>query len=130
MRRKYTGNRHSPPRSAAYLAWVRNLRCVVCQTPSGSSGQVEAAHTNVLGPKAMGQKTSDFSAIPLCFWHHQGNRDSYHRLGERGFAARHGIDLTQLVRTLNELYRDSGGRGYPTGTTSGSRATAGLPRLV
>jgi hypothetical protein len=72
----------------------------VCQNPSTSSGRIEAAHTNVLGPKAMGQKTSDFSAIPLCFRHHQGNRDSYHRLGERGFAARHGIDLTHLVHML------------------------------
>ncbi|MCE5311024.1 MAG: DUF968 domain-containing protein [Acidobacteriales bacterium] len=106
LRRWRSEGRQGPLRNAAYLAWVRSLRCVVCQASSGRSHQVEAAHTNVLGPKAMGRKTSDFSAIPLCFWHHQGNPDSYHRLGEKAFAARHGLDLTVVVHTLNELYHN------------------------
>ena len=54
---------------------------------------VEAAHTNVLGPRGMEQKTSDFSAVPLCAAHHRENPDSYHTMGEKGFSHEHGIDL-------------------------------------
>jgi hypothetical protein len=38
-----------------------------------------------LGPRGLGQKTTDFSAIPLCTAHHRENLDSYHRLGEKMF---------------------------------------------
>jgi hypothetical protein len=41
----------------------------------------------------MGQKTSDFSAIPVCAGHYREAADSYHRLGEHGFAQEHRIDL-------------------------------------
>ena len=110
--------RRGPDRNPAYLAWVRTLDCVVCQARSSGSVWIEAAHTKVLGPKAMGQKTSDFSAIPLCYQHHQVNPDCYHRLGERAFAFRHGLDLGALVHTLNDLYRQ-GGRSA-AGTRSGT----------
>ena len=39
----------------------------------------------------MGQKTTDFSAIPLCAAHHREHPDSYHRLGEQGFPANMGL---------------------------------------
>jgi hypothetical protein len=52
----------------------------------------------------MGQKTSDFSAVPLCSSHHRTNQDSYHRLGEAQFEQVHQIDLRELVIELNELY--------------------------
>ena len=67
--------------------------------------QIEAAHTNVLGPRGLGQKTTDFSAIPLCSGHHRENPDSYHRLGERWFAQVHQIRLPGLVQALNSHYR-------------------------
>jgi len=69
--------------------------------------RIEAAHTNVVEPKAMGRKTPDYSAVPLCFWHHRGNSDSYHHLGERAFEARHGISLEGLVQELNQAYRQT-----------------------
>ena len=100
--------RRGPDRNRAYLAWVRTLACVVCHARSSGSVWIEAAHTKVLGPKAMGRKTSDFSAIPLCYQHHQVNPDSYHRLGERAFASRHAINLGELVRRLNHLYQQDG----------------------
>jgi len=58
-----------------------------------------------LGPRGMGQKTSDFSVIPLCSGHHQEAWDSYHRLGGRRFAQEHQLDLPQLVAALNHLDR-------------------------
>ena len=53
----------------------------------------------------MSQKASDFSAIPLCSWHHRHNRDSYHALGEERFACEHQINLKELVLALNEQFR-------------------------
>jgi hypothetical protein len=104
-RKKRVRERRGPDRSPDYLAWIRTLGCVVCSRVSGESTVIEAAHTNAVGPKGMSQKTSDFSAIPLCAAHHRESLDSYHRLGEQRFAREHQFDLPQLVATLNHLYR-------------------------
>ena len=65
---------------------------------------IEAAHTNVLGTRGLGQKSSDFSAVPLCRVHHRDGPESYHRLGEQRFVERHRIELPQLVGSLNHLF--------------------------
>lgn len=83
-----------PARNRNYLAWIRTLPCVVC----GSMRSVEASHT---GPHGLGQKSSDYSAIPLCHKHHRTGNDSYHRLGPRRFAAVHNLDLRSIVARLN-----------------------------
>src|SRR5450755_2947081 len=84
-----------PPRSSLYLAWVRTLPCVVC----GETRGIEASHT---GPHGLGQKSSDYSAIPLCAKHHRTGADSYHRLGPRKFARMHLLDIAAIVRRLNK----------------------------
>ena len=53
----------------------------------------------------MGQKTSDFSAIPLCSAHHRVNPDSYHRLGEKRFVQEQQLELPELVTALNSRFR-------------------------
>ena len=83
-----------PPRNARYLAWIRTLPCVVC----GSTRGIEASHT---GPHGLGQKSSDFSAIPLCIKHHRTGKDSYHKLGPRKFAELHKLDIPAIVNRLN-----------------------------
>ena len=103
VRQKRSRPRRGPDRSPEYLAWIRTLGCVVCSRLAGGLTIVEAAHTNVLGPKGMAQKSSDFSAIPLCSAHHREGQDSYHRLGEQRFAQEHRLDLPQLVAALNHL---------------------------
>jgi hypothetical protein len=110
-RRKRRPTRRGPDRSSAYLAWIRTLRCAVCLKPPSDYFRIEAAHTSVLGPRGLGQRSSDFSAVPLCYWHHQGNRDSYHRLGERLFAQTHQVHLGELVLALNEFYEEMTGEG-------------------
>ena len=104
VRKKRLQPRRGPDRSPEYLAWIRTLGCVVCSRVSGGSTVVEAAHTNVFGSRGLGQKTTDFSAIPLCAAHHRENADSYHHLGERGFAQVHQIRLPELVQALNSHY--------------------------
>jgi hypothetical protein len=64
---------------------------------------IEAAHTDALGVRGMSQKTTDFWAIPLCFWHHRESLDSYHRVAEKEFARQHRIELKEVVRA--SLYR-------------------------
>ena len=83
-----------PARNPTYLAWIRTQPCVVC----GQARWIEAAHTGLRG---LGQKSSDFSAIPLCEAHHRTGKDSYHRLGARKFAQLHDLDIPALVRRLN-----------------------------
>ena len=106
VRKKPSRPRRGPERSPEYLAWVRTLGCLVCSRVSGESTVIEAAHTNALGTRGMGQKTSDFSVIPLCAAHHREARESYHRLGERRFAQKHGIDLKELaIRLQNRFWQ-------------------------
>jgi hypothetical protein len=83
-----------PQRNPRYLAWVRMQPCCVC----GSRKAIEASHT---GPHGLGQKSPDFSAIPLCAKHHRTGADSYHRLGPRKFAQTHDLDIPAIVRRLN-----------------------------
>jgi hypothetical protein len=96
VRRKRLDPRRGPDRSPDYLAWIRTLRCVVCGRPPGSV-LIEAAHTNALGPRGLGQKASDFSAIPLCSGHHRELPASYHVLGETAFSLIHRLELSELV---------------------------------
>ena len=96
--------RRGPDRCPDYLAWIRTLGCAVCSRVGGGATVIEAAHTNVLGPRGLGQKTSDFSAIPLCSGHHRENLDSYHLLGEKAFSHTHGIDLQELVLRLQSRF--------------------------
>jgi len=78
---------------------------------SGGTTVIEAAHTNVLGARGLGQKTTDFSAIPLCAAHHRENLDSYHRLGEMAFSQKHGIDLKDLVPAFQSRFWRQDGSG-------------------
>jgi hypothetical protein len=84
-----------PSRSSQYLAWIRMQPCLVCGSRSG----IEASHT---GPHGLGQKSPDTSAVPLCPKHHRTGKDSYHKLGPRKFAETHQLDVTAIVRRLNE----------------------------
>jgi hypothetical protein len=53
----------------------------------------------------MGQKSSDFSAIPLSSGHHPVSPSSYHRLGENRFVQVQQLDLPELVSSLNARFR-------------------------
>ena len=86
------------------MAWIRTLGCVVCARVSGGATVIEAAHTNALGSRGMGQKTTDFSAIPLCSGHHREYPDSYHRLGEPDFVRQHRIDVQHVATELKHSF--------------------------
>jgi len=83
-----------PTRYPGYLQWIRTLPCSVCRTTRA----VEAAHT---GPHGLSQKSSDWSAIPLCARHHRTGEDSYHKLGPRKFSEVHGLNIPAMVARLS-----------------------------
>jgi hypothetical protein len=77
----------------------------------------------------MGQKTTDFSAIPLCCGHHRENSDSYHRLGEQQFSHEHGIDLKDVVLALKSRFRLRDASLSRAVLSGGGGVTAEGPRL-
>src|ERR1051325_422417 len=83
-----------PQRNSKYLAWIRKQPCLVC----GTRWRIEASHT---GPRGLGQKSSDRSAIPLCAKHHRTCDSSYHRPGPRKFAQLLTLDIPAVVRKPN-----------------------------
>ena len=96
-----------------------------------STRAVEAAHT---GPHGLSQKSSDWSAIPLCARHHRTGNDSYHRLGPRKFAEVHQLNAPAIVAHLSAkpcirvesgaFVGRFGGQEYKLGPTEGGIARA------
>ena len=119
VRKQRARLRRGPERCPAYLAWIRTLPCILC----GRINLIEAAHINAVGPRGLWQKTSDFSAVPLCAPHHREAALSYHRLGEQRFAREHDIDLPQLVGTLNDVFQRHTARSMVTLEDSSSLGT-------
>jgi len=90
-----------PARSPKYLAWIRTFPCLLCRRLRG----VEAAHS---GPHGIGQKASDFSALPLCSDCHREGKFSYHNLGPKFFALHGLLRREELVMAYNLAYQEQG----------------------
>lgn len=87
--------RRRTPRSATYLAWLRDRPCTHCRRPPPS----EAAHVRLGNGGGIALKPSDLRAVPLCHACHAWQ----HRIGERDFWAQIGRDpdivaIRSLVR--------------------------------
>jgi hypothetical protein len=84
---------NKPARDWTYRAWIRSL-------PSAISGlsPCDACHTGTDG--GMRLKASDYSCIPLTREEHM----EYHRIGQRAFASKYGLNILNLVKRLNDLW--------------------------
>lgn len=87
-----------PSRDWRYRAWIRSFPCAIC----GTMRNIEAAHTGHDG--ATSQKSSDYSAVPLCGDCHRSGPQAYHRIGRRQFERVHRIDLQKLTERLNRIW--------------------------
>jgi hypothetical protein len=80
-------------RDPVYLAMVRQCPCLDCgMDPSGTAAHVRmqsGAHNKHGG---MQKKPADRWALPLCEGCHTGASDSQHRVGEREYWARVGLN--------------------------------------
>jgi len=80
--------------SANYLAFVRQLPCVV----TGQADGIEAHHVVGHGLSVMGSKTHDLMTFPLC---HQAHMD-LHNNGWQQWEKTHGSQLGHVAMTLNK----------------------------
>ncbi len=92
-----------PVRNPKWLAFIRTLACCVC----GATRGIHAAHT---GPRGLGQKADDCTAIPLCWRHHDRRQAlSIHTLGPVRFQEVHRVNIwsiTAMLQAVPKLRRD------------------------
>ena len=74
-----------------HRAWVRRHHCSV---PGCERRPIECAHVRRGTGGGVALKPSDRWVISLCSFHHA----EQHRIGERSFERRHGLDLVELAR--------------------------------
>jgi len=88
-----------PERDWKYRAWVRKFPCSACS----SLRFVECAHTGIDG--GVGQKSSDFSCIPLCALCHRVGPRSFHAIGRNEFERLNRLDFAIIIRNLLKAWR-------------------------
>lgn len=114
---KVKGNQ--PERDPKYLAFVRSLNCIPCILEQHgvfgrlvlgdpmtlmfalivrTTEQSQACH---MGPHGIGQKASDYTAIPMCAKHHEQIGSSVNKLEVLG------INYAALVAKLREAFEAS-----------------------
>lgn len=96
------GQRQPREECPAFLVFVRRKPCAACGAPAPSQaahlrlGNLEVSKRNT----GIGEKPSDRWCTPLCADCHLDAPDAQHRVGERNFWARVGIDPFKLAMDL------------------------------
>lgn len=91
------------PRDRDHMARVAARGCLICGAPA------QFHHVDIVLPKGMGPKVSDYIGAGLCPKHHTGEgfvgaKDCAH-MGEREFWIRHGLDIgAWIIRLLTMWY--------------------------
>jgi hypothetical protein len=87
---------------SGHRAWVRRHHCCV---PGCLNIPIECAHVRTGTDGGVGLKPSDRWTVSLCSAHHA----EQHRIGERRFERRYGLDLRVLAMNfaLKSPHRDS-----------------------
>lgn len=81
----------------AYLAWVSTLPCSIT-----GDGPVEVHHLIGHGVKGVGEKASDFLAMPLSPVLHRTGSKAIHVIGHKAWEELHGNQMEYVGRTLFE----------------------------
>ena len=84
----------------AHLSKVASLGCIVCKR-MGYEGTPAEIHHPRRGT-GLGQRASNYDAIPLCPEHHRGNT-GIHGLGTKGFPKRWGFTESDLLDEVKML---------------------------
>lgn len=84
----------------AHLSKVAALGCMVCRR-MGYEGTPAEIHHPRRGT-GLGQRASNYDAIPLCPEHHRGNT-GIHGLGTKGFPKRWGFTEADLLDEVKML---------------------------
>lgn len=106
---KFTGamlEHKGPARSLRHLSKVRQQGCLAC--PKGTqTTPTEAHHCRHLTARTMGVRKSDFTAVPLCRWHHQDGPTALHKGNESTWWDEHRIDPRDFIRSFSAEGRDA-----------------------
>lgn len=86
-----------PARDRGYLEFIRRFPCIGC----GATYWIEAMHT---GPHGLGQKASDFDALPGCRACHRTGPQALHRIGPVDFQTLRRVSFPDLIRYFNHLW--------------------------
>jgi hypothetical protein len=101
QRRDPRPNRNDAPE---YLDFIRSQPCVICARKARPQfSRTEAAH---VGQRGLGQKCSDWEAIPLCGCHHRTGEFAHHVLGKR-FWMFWRLDRYETIQKYQGQYRAS-----------------------
>ena len=89
-------------RAGAYLAMIRQLPCVKCGVePCGVAAHLRM-NSGLYGKRqALGRKPADSWTTPLCDSCHTNDYDAQHKIGEREFWHRLGINPFLLYQRLH-----------------------------
>jgi ERF superfamily protein len=100
-------------RNKEHLRYVTLQPCLLCaRKPS------DAHHLRFVQPRALGRKTSDEFAVPLCRIHHR----AAHRAGdERAWWKAAGVDPLKVARKLWRDTRDNKGQDRPNLSSQAAR---------
>lgn len=88
---KNSGKADKGRRSPGHRQWVRSHQCSV---PGCDMRPIECAHLRLGTDGGLGSKPSDAFCWSACRAHH----DEQHRLGEKSFQEKYGLDLYSLCR--------------------------------
>jgi len=92
-------------RSDRYLDYIRQQSCLVC------GAQAEAHHVQFAQPRAMGRRSGDQWAVPLCHAHHMQMHES--PMPERTWWALHGINPVVWARNSFFKWSKTHGAEHP-----------------
>lgn len=83
-----------------HMARVAALGCIVCRNEGLPDAPAEIHHVRT--GKGLGQRSSHFEVIPLCFHHHSAQGiDGFHK-APMTWQAKHGTEL-ELLEQVREL---------------------------
>lgn len=90
-------------KNEAHLALIRQLPCVVCfRHPPSEAAHIRYGDCQHDKPPTGGaEKPDDKWTLPLCPEHHRTGRDAQHRMNEREWWLKHGIDPLALSKKLS-----------------------------
>lgn len=86
-------NRSNRWRSTAHCDFVRSHECIVAGC---HRRPIEVAHVRIGSDASMGRKPSDYYTVSMCGGP-EGHHAESHRIGERSFEKRYGLDLHKLA---------------------------------
>lgn len=96
-----------------YLAFIRQLPCVVCHVESSGWVKIDAAHVRYHSLShgksitGVGRKPDDRWVVPLCSHHHtSGGREAQHSNGEKVWWEIHEIDPLVIAALLFSHYAE------------------------